>query len=411
MNSVIPGDALPVYLVSTVCLATGVLICTRTLVSRMMKGTGQAGQLVSLSPVEMAYLIRSGDMDHCAAVLVVDLIHRTVKNSEGEVVSGDDAPQYKKQILAAVKSYLRTKAEQKAQEIVDWKNVKTPAGIVTGVRKVHIAFTQRLKPFLSELIRDPKHIKRYFNPAGILRMIVDLYAAGIKSSLERDLESKLLSRDLVVSYQTRKRYSNYLWGVSAIGTTLLATILFLAFGQAGWLAGLILVLSLINGALVRTVMAARAFLPFYEEIAVVLDSVKRTGFRVALAKTILKSARLIFWLVLFLVSTLLFSVESLVLWGLAKSAAVTPAGLGVAFLTLSSICAFFIADACHAAIKVHNIPHPTIAGDVAMKTYSKALSKVSPISTISESFSSTEYDDRLSRLVALYGIETLWFLL
>lgn len=379
--------------------------------SRMMATPLPRKEVLSLSPVELAYLLRDGDMNHCVAVLVVDLIQRSVKVSDGtEIDAGTTL--YKQQILKTVKSYLRSKAEQKAQEVVDWRTMKNPAGIVSGARKIHFFLTERLKPFVTEIVRDPRHLKRYFNPAGILRILVDLYAAGVKSSLETDLQAQLISRGIIVEEHIRIRHAKSLWILSVLGALVLIGLVFSAFqGVLTVLAFTIAVSALFNGSLIRTLMAARGFLPFYEEVALVLRSVVRPGFRLKLARVLFGSARIIFWCGVSLITVLLVCIQSLMLWGIAHSQHYEPAVIPIIFLTVSSICAFIIADAAHTAVNVRNTPQPTIVGAVSMRSYQKGLAELSPIALMSESFSSSEYDERLSMLVALYGIETLWFLL
>ncbi|MBY0550879.1 MAG: hypothetical protein K2W95_26610 [Candidatus Obscuribacterales bacterium] len=379
--------------------------------NRMMAPPVASKELLPLSPVELAYLLRDGDMNHCAAVLVVDLIHRSVKVSDGTNIDAGTAL-YKQQILNAVKGYLRSKAEQKAQEVVDWRNLKNPAGIVSGVRQIHFFFTSRLKPFVTEIVRDPRHLKRYFNPAGILRILVDLYAAGVKSSLEADLTAQLISRGIIVRESVRIRHAKSLWILAVLGSLVLIAILFSVFqGILSVLAFTIAVSALFNGSLIRTLMAARGFLPFYEEVALVLKSVVRPGFRLQLARVLFGSARTIFWFAVWLVTMLLIGIQSLMLWGIAHSQHFEPAIIPIIFLIVSSACAFIIADAAHTAVAVRNTPQPTIAGAVSMRYCQKGLAELSPIAIMSESFSNGEYDERLSMLVALYGIETLWFLL
>lgn len=368
--------------------------------------------MASLTPVELAYLLRNGDMNHCVAVLVVDLIQRSVKLTEGTTVDTDATAVYKQQILRAIKSYFRAKAEQKALEVVDWRNLKNPTGIITGARRVHFFFTERLKPLISELIRDPKHLKRYFNPAGVLRILVDVYAVGVKSSLETDLKAELISRGVVVGEQLRIRHAKALWILAVLGALVLVGMLFGVFRSLlSPLALIIAVSALFNGTLIRTLMAVRGFLPFYEEVALVLRSVARPGIRLTLVRMIFGSARVIFWTAVGAISVLLMLLQSLLIWGVAHSLHYSPAIIPIAFLVLSSLCALIIADAAHTAVGVRNTPQPTIAGAVAMRSYQKGLAKLSPITTISESFSNPNYDERLSMLVALYGIETLWFLL
>jgi hypothetical protein len=399
----------PVYAAGIVCCCVAVVAFKQQLCDR--EGERSNSEAPQLTAVELAYLLREGDMGHCIAVLVVDVLQRCAKECD-HAETDEWSATYTRQVLDSIKTHLRAKAEEKTREIIDYKSLNTPTGLILGVRKLHLFFVQRLRPFFTELVRDPKNLKRYFNPAGIIRVLVDVYAAGIKTSLERDLSAELIKRGLLVPHDDRLNCSATLWRLSVGSILVLAALLLTLYWQSSIAtAAIILVAALINGIAFRVLITIRQYVPFYEEIAVVLRSVVRGGIRLTLLRALFGSANTLFNLALTCVILIVMSVQLLLLhWFVADMIHVKEPVAAIVLLLLSTLQAFLAADAAFKAIAMEHRPQPTIAGRLAVHKYKQGLEKLSPITLLSESFSNNDYDERLSMVVSLYGIETLWFL-
>ncbi len=400
----------PIFAAIMLCSTVAVVAMNRVLNCAMSpenKGTAH-----TLSAIELGYLLRDGDMGHCVAVLVVDLIQRSIKAPEGTIAE-KHTTLYKEQILRSITSYLRTKAEQKTTEIIDLKTLKTPSGVITNIRKVQLFFVKKLHPFVSEIVRDPRHLKKYFSPAGILRVMVDLYSTGVRVSLEQDLKAELIARGLVVTDEARAECAKKMWLgaiLGAIGAILLIGTLFWPNGIL--LASSISVAAVVNAIGLNVLLSVRSYLPFYEEVGIVLQSVARSGVRLTLLRALFGSAQVLFGLAFVIVAALALLVEGLIVYWISGTIAPIQYPLiALVFLALLSIHFFACVMLAFKAITIERTPQPTVAGHIAIRQYKNGLKNLSPISVLNESFSSTEYDERLSMLVSLYGIETLWFLL
>lgn len=387
---------------------TGAVICLEKWAVDAMSPENK-GVAPSLNPVELAFLLRRGDTGHCVAVLVVDMVQKSLKSAEDE---DDDHSVYKTQIIQSVHQYLRTKAEQKTSEIVDYKNLKTPAGVITGARQLRVFFVQKVRPFVSEIVRDPRNLKKYFNPAGILRIMLDVYSAGIKQSLEHELTKELENRGLLVSEPARFRCSGRLWKVAGFGILIACLSVVLVFYQAApGCAFFILIAALVNGLVINGLLWSRSMVPFYEELGIVLNNVQRKGLRLAVLRSLFSGAETLFRIAVILILVLLICFEGiLVNWISTLFFSLKPE-VPQFLLVLATILFSLCIKLAFNAMAIERTPQPTVTGKIALEQYRKSLKHLSPISVLSDSLSSPDYDQRLSMLVSLYGIETLWFLL
>jgi hypothetical protein len=144
----------------------------------------------TLAPTEIAYLLRDGDMPHTLIVMTVDLVHRQVKapDQNGPI----PLREYEKQVWVGVKDFLKQLAEQKAGHLVPVSDFKNPVKWAMRFNALKTFVAQTLRGFITELIQDPRHIKKYFTAAGIARLALHFYTSGVRQAVERELRLELL---------------------------------------------------------------------------------------------------------------------------------------------------------------------------------------------------------------------------
>lgn len=365
----------------------------------------------SLTAVELAYLLRKGDTGHCLAVMIVDSVQRLLKAPD--IVQSDDrAAQYQQQLLGTIKRYLKTKATQKTTEIIDIRKLRTPSGLIDGLTKLKLFIVGRVRPFVKNMVRDPKHLKKYFSPAGIMRILADLYCTGIKDSLEHDLKTGLIKRGLLSSDEARTRCATRLWRIAVLSATIPVFVTWLLLWSVDVGVAIFFTLAaVLNGAALNIALAVRQFMPFYDEIATVLRTVDRRDLRLFLLRVLFNSARTIIVVAFLLIAAIFLTIESGISFQVCLPVAWLPQQVQVSLLLALSLNVFVCIKLALHATAVNNDPQPTASGSRALNHYRNSLKNLSPLQVLQETINSRGYDERLAMLVSLYGIETLWFLL
>ena len=358
-----------------------------------------------LPPAELAYLLRDGDMSHTMIVLVVDLVQRAVK------AQSDTQPlalrPYERQVWTNVTEFVKRWAHQKVNEVIPIKAPKNPIQWFIRARALKTFVGETLRTFVKEVVKDPRHLKRYFSIGGIARLAVELYTSTARQGVETELRKELLARGLLIAESRRKSCATQIAvlipalvaAVIVTNPNFIATIsppAFIAFAFMG----------LLNGFILQLLIAIPGFIPSYDEFAKVAAELARQGFRLTLVRTVLRLSKIVVVVIGIVLSLILLTVElganALLfhLEGFHALALIVP-------LTIMSVFIFrLMLDVHH--LLVNETPS---AGAQQMLRHTQArLAEASPLSSFGKVLSDPEYDATFSELVALYGIETLWLL-
>lgn len=363
----------------------------------------------ALHPAELAYLFRPGDSAHCLIVLVVDLLQKRLKSA----ITSDDQIvdlHYEKVIWNFLTEYLKGWTFQQAQNLVPEIGTRNPIKIALGFWRLRDCLGNSFKSLVSDLIKDPLSLRKYFSPAGLVRVIMSILSSGVKEPLMNSLRDALLSRELLVPEAVGRKFSGFFSAIACIHF-LLIILLPVAFRYGNnWAAiTLFLCAALLNGFILRLLAGLPSLLPFYDEITLVLDSLGRTGFRIRLLRGVLKLLRSIFWLIIVAGA---FSLISLQAAGLAYLLHFENGSWQISFLclTLQSLSAALATGLFFLSIRVAVSEQRSHDGDELIKSYQTQLRTVSPIMAFSATLADSQYKEQFSNIVALYGIETLFLL-
>lgn len=395
------GDIL--FLSGCVFLLTALAAGLRKIMWHSVRNSRQlssVSHVATLAPAELAYLLRDGDMSHTLIVLSVDLIQRTIKAPAD--VSATLRP-YEKQVWLSVKDFLRQLAEQKAGHLVPVSNIKNPVQWAVRISALKQFVGNTLGTFVKEVVKDPRHLRKYFSIGGVARLAVQLYTSSVRGAVERELREELLHSGMLVTDARRHKFA-------AIAATLIpitvAVVLvanhFLSAVNWSTLAAY-LAMGVVNAIILALIYSLPGFVPTYEEFRKVSAELQRSGARLAAVRVILKAGKFVLIALLVVAAFLLFginyAVASMVLH------VINPLPI-LAFTGLGFILVAFAVD-WH-SLTLHE--QATLAAEHQMKIAQSALSQTSPLQSFSNMFSDEDYDPTFSQLVAFYGVETLWLL-
>jgi len=356
-----------------------------------------------LKPAEIAYLVRGGDITHTLIVLVVDLIQRSVKTQDSSF--SDGLADYEKNMWRIVTRSVKDWATQKVQQTV----VNTAKNPIASWRRAIFLFNfikHSLSGMISDTIADPRRLKRYFSPHGVLRIIADFTSSGYKQAFHEELRKSLLKRGLLVPEGVRHEVGMRFFIIGLVGIFATLVIAF-HFCTGGVVAFITWIASLVAGFIARTLLALRHLVPYYEELAVVVDQIRRKSFRITIIKTLLRSVNAISWLALLVSLTVSLGIGFGVI-KLAFAAAGMKEFIALVGLTVTH---FAIADFLFNGVRLNIEECPTRIAEEQLEDMRKELEHTSPLETFSTLLASPNYDPKFSKILALYGVETLLILM
>lgn len=361
-----------------------------------------------LRPAEVAYLVRDGDMSHTLLVMALDLLQRTVKAPNSDEAPSDLAP-YETEMWKRVKNQVRSWAEKKANEINPLATTN-PTEVIKRVNAIKLFFTRTVGRFLQDVVRDPRRLKRYFTFAGIARVVADLTSAGYGAMVEDDLRRGLLARGFLVEEQQRVRGGMLSAAVALVCFILMVIAVvaahsmveptvfsaFVAACSGGFLSGIVL----------RALLMVPQFVPFYEEISLVLSEASRSSWQVTALRALFGGARLLAWIAFGLTIGILFLIAALV-FAFAIHADV-PGSLFTLFaFTVWWMALFQLLIDAHALIMRES---KTRRAESQLEKTKQEIAHATAIGTLKDVFANPAYDPTFSNLVAVYGVETIWLL-
>ncbi len=354
----------------------------------------------TLKPAEIAYLVHGGDINHAMIVLAVDLLQRAVKE-HGDSTFSESLSEYEKNMFSIVTKALKDWTSDKIQSTV-LGGARSPIQIARRIRFLYNFVRTSLAGLISDIIADPLRIKKYFSPQGVLRIIADFTASGYKHAFHSELRKDLIRRGLLVEEAARVKASK--------DTFVIATILFIvAFGGAIALSNNVLLAlllwcsTLFSAALARIMLSLRALIPLYDEIAIVVDQVKRRSFRLRLIRILLHSLNIIIWSAILTVIAVTCGLTLLVVKLAFASSFSFAAYATIALLLANFASVHMLFRAQRLAMEERATP----AARAQLAIIKNELDGRSPLDAFKTTLISAEYDPAFSRLLALYGVELL----
>ena len=387
-------------------------LCSRVMLLSVMRKLAQPAEQPgqqALSPIELAFLLRPDDSAHCLIVLIVDDLQKGLKSphlAAEELASR----QYEVEIWNVLREYIKGWSMLKAHSLVPEVGTGNPVKIAFGFWKLRHWFVESFKSLFTDIIKDPRSLKRYFSPAGLMRVFLSLLSSGVKEPLVRNLRGSLLERNLLVPEMRRLEFAGYFRTLAVLQLLLLILLIAFVSGVSSWAALLgLTVCAAFDGVVLRLLAEAPAFLPFYDELSLVLDSVGRKGFRVNLLRQVLKTLRTIFW---FLISVFAVVLLLLQTWFFSSVLHLASSNFYLVLFGLVALtCNFLlIAELTFRAIVVATHEQLSEYGKRLVAKYQTQLKTISPLTAFSTMLSAPQYDEQLSEIVAIYGIETLFLL-
>jgi len=358
----------------------------------------------SLKPVEFAYLLREGEMSSVMVVLVVDLIHRAVKSQRAGQQSFSLAPCEEK-AWRRVKALLKEWGEDQIGGAVPDPQSDSLRQMGVKLSRLYRFFSRTLRSFAAEVASDPKKIRKYFSFAGVARLVVELGSSGYRQALAQELAGELLSRRLLAGPGERRSRA-YLCALAfalAVLCLVAASMVLLpdrAFAVA------VLALGALNAAGLSCALFLRDLLPLYAELKDVLEHVKRSGKRLAVARFVLSAVAFVTAAAFSAAVTGALALEVLAM-RLAAGVPASPAALAVAASTACWLAAIqFGLDAWTLPGRVQ----PSLPAIALLRAKRARLAHLSPIEEFKKLLAEPGYDPTFAELLAVYGLETLWLL-
>ncbi len=387
-------------------LVSASMFAIKRLMLDKMKQIASNTSSVSVSPAELAFLFRPDDLTHCMVVTAVDLLQKGLKSpsSLGEEVY---ALEFKQEIWRVVTEYIKTWSEQKTQALLPELKTRSPVKILTGLWRIRIFLLESIKGFYAEFIKDPLHIRKYFSVSGLVRLLVSLLASNLKIKLGDNVRSALLLKRLLVDPDSRQRCSDKIKTLAIVHLCISALLFYFCPLQISAIAIFVLVIfSLSNAMVLRGLAQLAQSVPFFEEVNLALKGIKRQGMRISILK-------LLVWViqkgVLILLSSagiIVLVIQTVVLFELCMPK-MWPWYLSSIALFVFSANSLVILDAIITSVWLANTDQVTSEGDKEIARCHTRLRNVGPIKALSNSLADPEYNEELSEVVALYGIETL----
>lgn len=355
-----------------------------------------------LAPAEIAYLLRGGDVTHTLIVVAVDLLQRNLKSANQELL----AP-YEKNMWEIVTRSAKEWAMQKTQETV-MAGAKTPLQITRRVMFLYTFIRRSLKSVVSDTIADPRKLKRYFSPHGLLRILADFTSAGYKQAFQEEIRKDLLARGLLIPEAKRVKTGQIFFVVALVGLALaFAASIICTKGSNSWAGAVTFVIAMSAGFLARLALSLREMLPLYEELALVAEKVDRKSRRLQVLKFFLRSINVLFWILLFLVIAIVLGIG----FGTLHIFQLSTGWNSFFELVALTVTNFVIADFVFEGWKLQIEERPTPEAEKQLLEMQKSFSEKSPLESFKDVLASADYDPTFSRLLALYGVETLFVLI
>ncbi len=388
------------------CLAASLSFACRCLLLDRLKQVPRSDVPVSVSPAELAYLLRPADSTHCMMVLTVDFLQKGLK-SPAALDEELQALDFKQEIWRMVKEYIKTWSEQKSHELLPELKTGSPLRILRGLWRIRLFVLDTIKVFFADIIKDPLQIRKYFSVTGLVRLFVSSLSSNLKTKLGDNLHASLLQKNLLLSSETRQLYANYLNILAVIHLAVCVLICVLVPHQIHWQSMLVLVVSAVANALLwRTIGELRNAIPFYEELALALRSVKREGYRFAIVRFLVWLVQKGVFLACLVTAAFTIGLETLILhqFFILQAVAWYFCTLGILAFSVNFLV---MIDSLFESSRLASTDQVTSEGLKVLALCRSRMRNIGPIAALTNTLSDPDYNAQLSEVVAIYGIETL----
>lgn len=356
-----------------------------------------------LRPAEIAFLVRKGDTTHALIVMAFDLMQRTVKN-RSDTNFLDKLTNYEKNMWEITSNAVKNWAKKTAKEKLIGESMN-PVHIAKRLSFVYKFVTNSLKVMVSDLITDPKKIRQYFSYKGLWRIIADFSSAGYKQAFEQEIRTTLLTNGFIVDQKSKGNHAGLLLVASVLG--IIGTLIISLISFSAWyIATTIWFTAIVSAAALRIILILRQLLPLYEELAVVADQIERKSKRLTFLKFLIRSVDAINWTAALFVVLLLSSIGLI----FAKLC-FFELGFTEIYFYISILTANFVSvDLLFQSIDLNIRDYPTQKAQDELTELKVNLKDQKPLDSFKVLLESEEYNPELSKLMAVYGIETLFIL-
>lgn len=386
-------------------LITVIMAVVRQAYKNPRLDTGEQSQL---APAEVAYL-GSKNVTFALAVLVFDLLHYELKNGNMQAnlqIAGHNR-HYEAKLESIFRESLKDWTKKKFQDVVlDPKG--NPIGFIRRLPVLYRFLSKGLKDSIGEILQDPRNLRKYFSVQGLMTILAEISASGYKQKFEEELVSNLLAKKFLMTAKERQKACRFFALGFLIGEVFFLALILLAVPSMSHWHALILFATAISAAwAVKAAIQARSFIPLYEELHNVLRYVPRRNFRVKMLEFFLGAINLLLNGLSLALFCLLFSIGAVVLY-FSQIATTTDTYLMLLAMFLAQ---FSIADWLFEAWRLQSEqPSPRAATTIEIMRKHFARNHITALDALKNMLVSSDYDENVAYLLAVYGLESLFFL-
>lgn len=432
------------YFVELLLICVTLLVMQKSLSDNQQKhNTDKSDADLNLAPVEIAYLSQNGDTSFALIVLVFDMLHREIKthlstlstrSKSGELSlekeleleldlelaprpaknlpalpqekAGSTGSHYEDRLKSIITSSVRNWGEKKVQTVTGKMDIKKdPIGFVRKLPFLYKLLSAALKGTAQEILKDPRHIRKYFSKTGLMRIIAEVGASGYKESFEQELKTELLRKGLLLEESQRHK---------------LARSYFICFAVAQ-IAFIALILqsvpNLLNGAViftvagasafvVKTALGARSFIPLYADLSEVLNNAPRKNFRIAALAIFLRLVNFALNGLSVIAFMILLLTGSTILYFTQTVHDTTTYMMLLTMMGAQYLAAAFFFEGYRLSLHQSATPHALRH----IKQLKERYRDYSSIDALKSVLTDSQYKSEMSYLLAIYGLETLFFI-
>jgi hypothetical protein len=398
-----------VYFVELIAVCI-TLVVLRSFLSGEHNKEVSAGEHLDLAPVEIAYLTGGGDTTFALSVLVFDMLHREVKfriNSTTELLLPSTASNntfYESKLQGLIKSSLKNWGERTV-DAAGLNVKKDPIGFIRRLPLLYRLLSAALKGTAQEVLKDPRNLRKYISKAGLMRILAEIGASGLKQQFADELHAELLAKGLLLDTKPRQKLAAIYTFCFVIAQIVFVSLLLLAIPNHTH-ALIIFAISAFTACSVKAAIGARSFIPLYEDLSEVLNHATRQNFRIAALQVFLHIVNLFLNGMSILVFLILFGLGSLVLYLTHTVNSAATYLMLISMMLAQYIAAGYLLEAYRLSLSECNSPL-AISHLKLLKTRYRSSSSIDALKSL---LLNSQYDAELSYLLAIYGIETLFFI-
>jgi len=395
------------------------------------------GLELDLAPVEIAYLSQDGDTMFALLVLVFDMLHRESKarlaalnwRGTGELAlerSTDPTldqeanldqelkldplilhagSHYEERLKAVIKQSVTNWGEKKVQNMTGMINIKKdPVAFVRKLPFLYKILSAALRGTAQEILKDPRHIRKYISKTGLMRIVAEIGASGYKESFERELKEELLRKGLLLEDQPRHELARSYFLCFAVAELALIALI-LRSVPSHLHGGIIFLVAACTAFAVKVAIGARSFIPLYDDLSEVLKHAPRHNFRTAALSAFLKLVNFILNALSVIVFMSWLLTGSLILYFTHTVSDTTTYLMLLTMMVAQYLSSGFLFEGYR--LSLHQSASPRAVRHIKQL---KARYRNSSIDALKSVLTDGQYTSEMSYLLAIYGLETLFFI-